>query len=426
MMTYCASARGPTPAERAFCQVAAGLAALAIERWMDEEVRSHLERQLRRAQKMEAVGTLAGGIAHDFNNILTGIFGFVQLAREDLPEGHSAHTWLEEVMAAAMRARDVVRQILTFSRQQEQEVAPCDINAVTEEATKLIRAVLPATIELKMNTSENLPVVKADPVQVHQAMVNLCTNAWHAMPDGTGVITVDLVDTMLPRDGLAMPTELKEGRYVCITVNDNGEGMSPQMMDRIFEPFFTTKPTGKGSGLGLAVVHGIMQAQHGGVLVESEEGKGSTFYLAFPVEESEIPAPPPTRPSIIKGEGETLLLVDDEKPIVGWLRALLKRCGYTVEGFVQPVEAMEAFEADPQRFDIVLTDLTMPGLTGADLARKIKSIRPEVPIILMSGYDDVAAPDRLFEAGVDEVLRKPLMAETLTTALHRVLHSRKG
>ncbi len=418
-------ARRPTEAERSFCQVAAGLAAIAIERWLDDELRAHLERQLRRAQKMEAVGTLAGGIAHDFNNILTGIFGFVQLARDDLPPEHSAHTWLEEVMAAAMRARDVVRQILTFSRQQEQEVAPCDIGGVTTEAIKLISSMLPSTIEVEIKpVPQHLPVVRADPVQVHQAMVNLCTNSWHAMPEGAGKITVELVDLTLPRDGLATPTEIDEGRYVCIAVSDNGEGMSPPMLDRIFEPFFTTKPTGKGSGLGLAVVHGIMQAQNGGVLVESEEGKGSTFYLAFPVEETEAPEPPPAKPVLVKGDGQSLLLVDDEKPIVGWLRALLKRSGYTVEGYVQPVEALAAFEANPQGFDLVLTDLTMPGLTGVDLARRIRKIRGDVPVILMSGYDDIAAPDHLFDAGISEVLRKPLMAETLTMAISRVLGPR--
>ncbi len=422
LIAYCNAPRRPTEAERSFCQVAAGLAAIAIERWLDEELRGHLERQLRRAQKMEAVGTLAGGIAHDFNNILTGIFGFVQLAREDLPPDHSANTWLEEVMAAAMRARDVVRQILTFSRQQEQEVAPCDIAGVTEEAIKLISSMLPSTIEVEFRSPpKHMPVVRADPVQVHQAMVNLCTNAWHAMPEGAGKITVELIDTTLPRDGLTTPTEIKDGRYVCIAVRDNGEGMSPPMLDRIFEPFFTTKPTGKGSGLGLAVVHGIMQAQNGGVLVESTEGKGSSFYLAFPVEETPAPEPPPAKPVIVKGDGQSLLLVDDEKPIVGWLRALLKRSGYTVEGHTQPVEALAAFEANPQGFDLVLTDLTMPGLTGVDLARRIRKIRADIPVVLMSGYDDIAAPDHLFDAGISEVLRKPLMAETLTTAIARVL-----
>ncbi|WP_221030227.1 PAS domain-containing protein [Actomonas aquatica] len=421
MMVLSGSPRHPTEGERSFCQVAAGLAAIAIERWLDDELRAHLERQLRRAQKMEAVGTLAGGIAHDFNNILTGIFGFVQLARDDLPAEHSVHQWLEEVMAAAMRARDVVRQILTFSRQQEQEVGPCDIERVTSEAIKLISSMLPSTIEVQMVPAANLPVVQADPVQVHQAMVNLCTNAWHAMPEGAGKITVSLVDLTLPTDGLTTPTEIPEGRYICIAVKDNGEGMSAIMLDRIFEPFFTTKPTGKGSGLGLAVVHGIMQAQNGGVLVESEEGKGSTFYLAFPVEEAEVKEPPPPKPHIVKGDGQSLLLVDDEKPIVGWLRALLKRSGYAVTGYEQPVDALAAFEADPQGFDLVLTDLTMPGLTGIDLARKIRKIRDDVPVVLMSGYDDISAPDLLHESGICEVLRKPLMAETLTTALARVL-----
>lgn len=424
LMTLSPSARGPTRSEREFSEVAARLAAIAIERWIDDDLRSHLERQLRRAQKMEAVGTLAGGIAHDFNNILTGIFGFVQLAREDLPPDHGAHVWLEEVMAAAMRARDVVRQILTFSRQQEQEISPCDLAGVTQEALKLIRAVLPATVELDLLPPRELPFVRADPVQVHQALVNLCTNAWHAMADGAGRIRVELLDTVLPRDGLTMPTDLKAGRYVCIAVRDNGEGMTADMLDRIFEPFFTTKGPGKGSGLGLSVVHGIMQAQNGGVLVESRRGEGSSFYLAFPAEATPPAEAPPTRPLLVKGDGQSLLLVDDEKPIVGWLRALLKRSGYSVEGYVQPVEALAAFEANPEKYDLVLTDLTMPGLTGVDLARRIHLVRREVPVILMSGYDDVATPDHLLDVGVDEVLRKPLMAETLTTAIHRVLQAR--
>ncbi len=427
IMIYSMSSHRPMAPERSFCQVAAGLAAIAIERWVDDELRSHLERQLRRAQKMEAVGTLAGGIAHDFNNILTGIFGFVQLAREDIGPEHPANTWLEEVMAAAMRARDVVRQILTFSRQQEQEVAPCDLGGVTEEAIKLISSMLPATIEVEIKPAlTDLPVVRADPVQVHQAMVNLCTNSWHAMPEGAGKITVELIDLTLPREGLTTPTEIKEGRYLCIAVRDNGAGMSTPMLDRIFEPFFTTKPTGKGSGLGLSVVHGIMQAQNGGVLVESAEGEGSTFYLAFPVEEMAKPEPPPAKPVIVKGDGQSLLLVDDEKPIVGWLRALLKRSGYVVEGFTQPVEALAAFEANPQGFDLVLTDLTMPGLTGVDLGRKIRALRDDIPVVLMSGYDDIAAPEHLLDAGISEVLRKPLMAESLTTAIARVLKEQQA
>ena len=426
LMIYCPTRRAPTESELEFCQLAARLAAIAIERLLDDEMRSHLERQLRRAQKMEAVGTLAGGIAHDFNNILTGIFGFVQLAREDLPEDHSAQGWLEEVMAAGMRARDVVRQILTFSRQQEQEVAPCDLAVITEEAVKLIRAVLPATIELTVKPSAKLPVVRADPVQVHQALVNICTNAWHAMTDGTGAITISVVRRSLPAEDLVLPTELEAGEYVCIAVTDTGEGMPADMLDRIFEPFFTTKAPGKGSGLGLSVVHGIMQAQGGAVMVQSALGEGSTFYLAFPTVEDISTEAPQEPPQIMRGSGQRLLVVDDEQPIVGWLRALLKRCGYEVDGFGQPIDALEAFQANPSAYDMVLTDLTMPGLTGVDLARKIKAIRDDLPIVIMSGYDDIAAPEMLADVGVAEVLRKPLMAETLTNAIQRVLVARSS
>jgi PAS domain S-box-containing protein len=350
-----------------------------------EQSKRRLEGQLRQAQKMEAIGTLAGGIAHDFNNILSAVSGYTELVLMQLPPDSEIRDQLSNVKHAAGRATDLVRQILTFSRQAEQEKLPVQIGSVVKEALKLLRASLPATIEIRQALGNATESILADPTQIHQIVMNLCTNALHALEDTGGIIEVrvenerHLEESVMPR-GIARP-----GGYLKLTVADNGCGMDTTTLERIFDPYFTTKEKNKGTGLGLSLVHSIVENHGGTIKVSSTPGKGTTFAIYFPILErqTDTTAGLPDRQN---GGTERLLFIDDEPMLVELGTRMLTNLGYRVVGMQDPIEALEMVKKDPEQFDLVITDLTMPKITGDHLAEKLVLLRPDLPVLLCSGY----------------------------------------
>ena len=382
-----------------------------------EEERKKIEEQLRQSRKMESLGTLAGGIAHDFNNILNGTFGFVDLARLNVPEGHAVHEWLDRIAASSQRARELVRQILAFSRKQDGERTPLRLHSVVGEALRLLRSTLPATVELAAHLSDDAPPILADATQIHQVVLNLCTNAWQAMPAETGRLAVTLEPwTVTPEQAAAHP-ELRAGACVRLSVTDNGCGMDAATLEHIFEPFFTTKETGKGTGLGLAVVHGIVKAHDGAILVRSAPGQGATFELYFPAV-AIAPAPPPAAPQEIpRGHGERILVVDDD-PISGFaLEKIIETLGYTVTRCMRPEEALERFTAAPTSFDLVVSDFAMPGMNGAELIGRLAPLRPDLPIIVVSGFLEHARQQIIDQGIARAILDKPVSRAQLAHVL---------
>ncbi len=388
-----------------------------------EEERKKIEEQARQGRKMESLGTLAGGIAHDFNNILNGTFGFVDLARLELPEGHSVHGWLDRIAASSQRARELVRQILTFSRKKEGERIPLRLHTVVAEAMRLLRATLPANVELDSHISADTPPVLADATQIHQTVLNLCTNAWHAMPAETGRIVITLEPWTVTAAQAAAHPDLRAGPCARLSVKDTGSGMDAATLEHIFEPFFTTKDTGKGTGLGLAVVHGIVKSHDGAVLVQSVVGQGSTFELYFPAVADE-PAPPPTAPlEIPRGHGERILVVDDDAVSGFALEKITESLGYSVSRCVRPEEALARFAAAPSSYDLVISDLAMPGMNGEELIGHLAQIRPDLPIIVASGYLENAR-QRILDRGLARaVLAKPVKRDELAREIAKSLQA---
>ena len=387
------------------------------------EQRQQIEAQLRQAQKMESLGTLAGGIAHDFNNILTGMLGFIELMHVDLPADHPAQQWVQSLSASGDRAKNLVRQILTFSRKQEGERVPLRLTAVAEEAIRLLRATMPAMINLETDFPPSCPPVMADSNQMHQIIVNLCTNAWHALParDGRIRVTLDTCELPLAGSGPAQPLQ-PPGPYVRLTVTDNGAGMDPHTLERIFDPFFTTKKTGEGTGLGLAVVHGIVVAHDGFIKVRSAPGEGSVFEVFFPALSSTAPArPAAVVPHGPRGSGESILLVDDDLASGKAITGLLDWLGYNVTLHHTPLAALEAFRIAPADFALVISDLAMPGLTGIQFARQIRELNPAVPLLIISGFVTPAQQQELRDLGIPDLLRKPPTLDDLTLAVARSL-----
>jgi PAS domain S-box-containing protein len=349
-----------------------------------ESDKNRLEEQLRQSQKMQAIGTLAGGIAHDFNNILGAIIGFSELTLDELPLDSKPRRNLEQVHKAGMRAKDLVQQILSFSRQNKAERAAIKVGPIVKEVMKLVRASLPSTIEMKVAIGTEQDSCVADAVQVHQVLMNLCTNAGHAMREKGGRLEVRLeaATAGAPR----VPSGLKAGPYLRLSVSDTGHGMESTVQERIFEPFFTTKPIGEGTGLGLSVVHGIIKSHGGEITVSSAVHQGTTFEVFLP--QSEMRADdlkPETGPA--RGASERILLVDDEEALTFMMQQILEKLGYQVTAFTNSRQALEAFKADSKAFDLVLTDQTMPRMTGAELMAEVHSLRPELPVIVCTGYD---------------------------------------
>ena len=379
-----------------------------------------LEAQLRQAQKMEAIGTLAGGIAHDFNNILSAIIGYTQIALDDVAKGTLLQSNLQEVLKAGRRASDVVKQILTFSRKAERERKPLQISLIVKEALKLLRASLPATIEIHQKIGPDPGTVLADPTQIHQVLMNLCTNAAQAMDENGGILEVNLTNVELDPYFASRHPDIKPGPYLRLTVSDTGHGMDPSTIERIFDPFFTTKNHGKGTGMGLAVVHGIVKSHGGTITVYSTPGQGSTFNIYLPVIDREVePETGIERP--IPTGNEHILFIDDEQAIAGMNKQILERLGYEVVARTSSLEALELFKAQPDNFDLVITDMTMPNMTGEELARELMSIRPDIPIILCSGYSEKITEAKAKVTGVRAFVGKPILKREIAETIRRVL-----
>ena len=376
--------------------------------------------QLRQAQKMEAIGTLTGGITHDFNNILAAIIGYTDLAIIDIPDGSKARYNLLEAKKAIRRAKELVNQILTFSRQSEQKLIPVKISIIIKEALKLLRASLPTTIEIHKHIERDTGTIKADPTQVHQVLMNLCTNAGHAMREnGGGILDVRLRNVSISKKS---EIDLDPGLYVKLTVSDTGYGITPDVLERIFDPYFTTKEKGEGTGLGLSLVHGIVKDHDGNITVETEPEKGTTFHVFFPrIEEAEKGADKVAEESLPNGQ-EHILFIDDEFALVDIGKQMLENLGYKVTTKTDSLEALKLFQEQPHEFDLVITDMTMPNMTGEKLAKELMRIRPDVPIILCSGFSEQMTEDDAKEIGIKEFAMKPLVMEDLAKTIRKILN----
>jgi|GEM_PF-6485731 len=395
------------------------------ERKRAEEQRAGLEARLRQSQKMEAIGTLAGGIAHDFNNILHAILGYTELALDRFDDRPKAVKDLQAVLKAALRARNLVQQILNFSRQTEQERRPMDLGPVVQEALELLRATLPASIEIAAELGEGPVSVLADPTQIHQVVMNLCANAAQAMGEEKGVLKVGLDQVELGREDPDRPVELDPGRYWMLTVSDTGQGMDRQVLDRIFEPFFTTKDQGRGSGMGLAVVHGIVTGHGGGISVASRPGQGSTFivYLPLPDEEGERAGQTLEK---LPGGRERVLMVGRDPVLTDLGRRDLADLGYRITLSTTAPEALGLVGESPDSFDLVLIDKGLPGMDGEDLAERMSALRPDLPVILCAGFSDRISPWGSRSRGISKVLRKPLVRREMARAVREVLDGEAG
>ena len=387
-----------------------------------EQERDRLESQLRQAQKMEAIGTLAGGIAHDFNNILGAIIGYSELIEMfEIPDDSDIQESLEQVLKSAYRAKDLVSQILTFSRQSDVETQPLLLAPLVKETLKFLRASLPSTIDIKRNI-EGLPgAVEADPTQMQQVVMNLCTNAAQAMEDKGGILEIDLSAEYLDEETAVRFPDLSPGAYAKLSISDTGEGIPAEIWDRIFEPYYTTKTTGAGTGLGLAVTHGIIQQHHGTITFESKVGHGTTFHVMLPLEAKNLSENPDDAEGQVKGGKGRILLVDDEVSLVKFGEKALCQLGYDVDTETDSKKALERFMAEPNTYDLVITDQTMPHLTGLNLGRKIKAVRSDIPIILCTGFSASVTPKRLADVGIDLLIRKPISILQLSEAVHQLL-----
>ena len=389
-----------------------------------EEQKALLEAQLRRTRKMESIGTLAGGIAHEFNNMLGIIIGNAELALLELPEGNSAHHNLQEILAAGIRAREVVKQLLDFSRKTDGALKPLHLSPVIKKSLKLVRSSIPVTIEMHQDISAEYDTVKADATRISQVLINLCANAAHAMEDDGGVLNVGLDNIMLGESDCVGHPELVPKKYLRLTVADSGSGMSPDVMARVFDPFFTTKEIGKGVGLGLSVVHGIVKEHGGDITVESEAGKGTTFSVLLPVIEAaaeQEAEPLETTP----GGNERILFVDDEESILLSEKQTLTNLGYTVEIEKNPLKALETVRSRPGDFDILISDMTMPGMTGDRLAEKVREINPRIPVILCTGYSQRMCEEKAEQMGISAVIMKPALTHEMAEKIRKALDKGK-
>ena len=400
---------------------------MVVEHWRDitdqkkaESERQDYEARIRQMQKMEAIGTLAGGIAHDFNNILVAVIGYAELGLAELPKQSPVHHNLKQILAAGMRARDLVCQILTFSRQNKPELKPLQMTTLVADALKMLRSTLPSTIEITQLLAPNLDYVMADPTQIHQIIMNLCTNAAQAMEEEGGHLIVNLSQVELSARMVAKHPDSQPGRYVLLSVRDTGKGIAPDHLDKIFHPYFTTKEKGKGTGLGLAVVHGIVQSYGGFINVLSPRGRGATFNVYIPTIDSVL-AEEDIAAVELPGGSERILLVDDEPLVMEVIAEMLSRSGYRVHPVDGSLEALALFRRKPAEFDLVLTDMTMPKMTGDRLSHEIKSLRPDIPVILCSGYSEKLAGKKAVDLGLEGLLMKPVDQEELVKTVRSVL-----
>jgi len=386
--------------------------------------RKKLEAQLYQAQKMESLGTLAGGIAHDFNNILSPIIGFTELIMDDFPKKSTTHDHLSEILTAASRASDLVSQILTFSRKTDTAYSPVALNIILKESLKMLRSVIPSTIEIRQGLADS-GLVMSSPTQIHQIIMNLCTNAVHAMDKDGGVMELDLRKVELNQD-TAAALDVIPGTYLRLTVSDTGEGIPPEVLDRIFEPYFTTKEVGQGTGLGLSVVHGIVKNHGGAIVCRSVPNKGTTFEVYLPGIKSEEKAVAPSKKEPLATGTERILFIDDEPALTYLAKEMLSRLGYEVTIKTSSIEAFDFFREKSHEFDLVITDMTMPAMTGDRLAQKVMEIRPDIPVILCSGYNAHISEEKIKEMGIREFIMKPWEMKKLAKTIRKVLDKESG
>lgn len=389
---------------------------------LEKEVaqRKQMEDHLLQSRKMEAIGTLAGGIAHDFNNVLAGILGFTEMAIEDAQDRPDVQKSLQNVSRATIRARDLVKQILSFSRRTDHQRSPLSLSPVIKETVQLLRASIPAMIDIKLSITATSDMVVASPTEVQQIIMNLATNASLAMQEREGTMEVGLSDIGFAPESVVAGLDVAPGEYVQLVVKDTGSGMSPDVMKRVFDPFFTTREVGMGTGMGLAVVYGIVQALRGTITVESEVGVGSTFRVFLPKEKTDTQAEA-VQSVESPGGNERILFVDDEEMLVEWGQTILERLGYTVTAMTNGHEALKTFSRDPSLFDLVITDHAMPQIAGAQLARELLSVRGDIPVILCTGHSSSVDSETVKAVGIREFLMKPLTKQELAAAIRRAL-----
>jgi len=397
-----------------------GLIQDITDRKRAEEDKKMLEAQLFQAQKMESMGKLAGGIAHDFNNILSAIFGYTELAMKDIQDPAKSTDELREVLKASNRAKELIKQILTFSRMREAEYSPIVLNAIIDDSLRMLRSVIPTTVEIRKDLPHPV-MIMSDPTQINQVMLNLCTNAVHAMDNRAGILEVKLEEISIDDSGQGDELGLVAGNYAKLSIRDTGQGMAPEVMERMFDPYFTTKELGRGTGLGLAVVHGIVKSHGGAVTCTSTPGKGTTFHIYLPaMQSSKKPVNTREEKDLPVGT-ERILYVDDEPALVDLASKMLGKMGYTVVTRTSSMEAYDLFRRDPYGFDLVITDMTMPVMTGDKLAQKIMEVRRDIPIILCTGYSEYISEERAKGMGVSEFIMKPLKMSTLATTIRKML-----
>lgn len=385
-----------------------------------EEEKRGLEHQLRQAQKMEAIGTLAGGIAHDFNNILSPIIGYAEMILDDEDQASPIRRKVEQILMAASRAKELVRHILTFSRQTEQELLPMELHPIVKESLTLLRASLPSTIEIRQKIDTSCSPVLADATQIHQIVINLCTNAFHAMRDKGGVLGVEMTEVAIDETDRTN-LKIKPGRYVRLSVSDTGTGIPKNILDRVFDPYFTTKPPGEGTGLGLSVVHGIVKSYNGEIKIYSEVGKGTTVNVYLPcIVAARQGAAQGRREDSPRGTG-SILVVDDEEYIVTMLTEMLERLGYRVKGYTDSIEAFAEFSRNPSSYDLIVTDQTMPKMTGIELAEQCMRMRKGLPVVMCTGFSEIVSEERAKAIGIREYVTKPVVKSEMARAVKRAL-----
>jgi signal transduction histidine kinase/ActR/RegA family two-component response regulator len=385
-----------------------------------ERERAELEKQLFQLQKMETIGTLAGGIAHDFNNILTPILGYTDMALEELPVESNLRFDIEQINNAAHRGKDLVQQVLTFSREVDFENKPIQLQPIVAEALNLIKASFPPSVEIKQQFDQKIGTVLADPTHIHQIVMNLCTNANHAMMKTGGILEVRLDAVKIDQRSAEKIPNLKKGEYIRLTISDTGHGMDIKTKERIFEPFFTRKEVGSGSGLGLSVVHGIINNYGGAIVVDSASGKGTTFMIYLPKYGDDLLESDKSDKKPLKGD-EHILFVDDEPEITFMGKKMLENLGYKVSITSNSISALEEFKKDPDKYSLLVTDQSMPNISGTELAIMMKKIRPGLRVIIITGYADNLSEEVLSQSGISEVILKPMILDDFSKIIRRVL-----